>query len=73
MSLRRNTFGRASVDYHSEAAPEISAWNQKSSWSDRQEPNRFLFLLLASPMLILLVDGLFSGTELITPLNRGFL
>ena len=72
MSLRRNTFGRASVDYHADPAPEISSWTE--SWSvDPEKSRRWLGFVLLSPMLILLVDGLFSGTELITPLNRSFL
>jgi hypothetical protein len=72
MSLRRNTFGRASVDNHSDPTPDLSSWSRES-WSDGVDPRRWLLLLLFSPMLILFVDGLFSGTELITPLNRGFL
>jgi hypothetical protein len=77
LSIRRNVFGRASVDYssadyHAQPVPEPSSWSGES-WSDNENSQRWVMGLLLSPMLILLAESLFSGTELITPLSRPFL
>src|SRR5689334_5543355 len=69
MSFR--TFGRAQVQEALVPGTGL-AWND--SWSADPESNRrWIIFILASPLLILLVDSLFSGTELISPIGKAYL
>jgi len=80
MSIQRATFGRARVQEAAAppapappVAPEAGlAWSD--SWSDEPETRRrWIIAILASPLLILLVDSMFAGTELISPLGTAYL
>jgi len=69
--MSNRTFGRARVK--ETAAPEASsAWS--NHWSiDAENRERWVVLLLCSPLVVLLVDSMFSGTELISPIGSGYL
>jgi hypothetical protein len=69
--MSNRTFGRARVE---EAAVPESSLGWDDSWSiEPENRERWIVLLLCSPLLILLIDGLFSGTELISPIGSPYL